>query len=299
MKSDGTVDYDAYNNAHKVTMKMSDAMRDAYAAAQGHDINQFGSIEEHFDSLTSQVRDSKQYNPKAKSIGGFETYLNNMGYALYQVKESEATDKRPAGSYELIREGAVPDPNHVGQFLQNGPADAKAWQDDDFKQSIEDRKAAWEAINAKAELTGIAGSYFQRASALAVSPDRQVMDRVDATIAAHPDAFKDLKPELMANYRAIGSYEKVATSMTHPVTQSVMQLKHNTSEEIRQKRDTIQNVSMLTSISSGMARVQSRRMHLLLTTSRVGIRSRARRILQCLAKSGSRPLMLTIRVKPV
>lgn len=78
--------------------------------------------------------------------------------------------------------------------------------------TVEDRQASLAATHAKAVLTGVAGKFSQHAAMMAKNAD-----------------------ECFSNSAA-------ANALTHPVTQSVMQLKHDGSEEIKHKIDMIQNV---------------------------------------------------------
>lgn len=77
----------------------------------------------------------------------------------------------------------------------------------------EDREASLAATHAKAVLTGVAGKFSQHAAMMAKNSE---------------DSF---------------SNATAANALTHPVTQSVMQLKHDDAETIRRKIDMIQNVA--------------------------------------------------------
>ena len=79
--------------------------------------------------------------------------------------------------------------------------------------SPEDREASLAATHAKAVLTGVAGKFSQHAAMMAKNSE---------------DSF---------------SNAAAANALTHPVTQSVMQLKHDDAETIRRKIDMIQNVA--------------------------------------------------------
>ena len=93
---------------------------------------------------------------------------------------------------------------------------------EDFKDvgapyaSEEERGASFAATHAKAYLTGVAGKFSQHAEMLALNYH-------DETITYSASA--------------------AATALTHPVTQSVMQLKHDDAESIRNKIDMTQNVA--------------------------------------------------------
>lgn len=80
----------------------------------------------------------------------------------------------------------------------------------------EERGASFAATHAKAYLTGVAGKFSQHAEMLALN--------------YHDDTI---------TYSASAA----ATALTHPVTQSVMQLKHDDAESIRNKIDMTQNVA--------------------------------------------------------
>lgn len=79
--------------------------------------------------------------------------------------------------------------------------------------SDEARKASLAATHAKAVLTGVAGKFFQHGMMMAKNSD-------------------DMEKGCMA-----------VVSLTHPATQSVMQLKHDGADEILQKIDMITNVA--------------------------------------------------------
>lgn len=82
--------------------------------------------------------------------------------------------------------------------------------------TAEQRQASFAATHAKAYLTGVAGKFSQHAQMMALN-------------ASKTDE--------------IFSYSAAATALTHPVTQSVMQLKHDGSKEILHKIDMIQTVA--------------------------------------------------------
>ena len=82
--------------------------------------------------------------------------------------------------------------------------------------SDDDRKASLAATHAKAYLTGVAGKFSQHAEMMALNSPS---DENEMSASAS------------------------ATALTHPVTQSVMQLKHNSGSEITHKIDMTQNLS--------------------------------------------------------
>lgn len=82
--------------------------------------------------------------------------------------------------------------------------------------SDDDRKASLAATHAKAYLTGVAGKFSQHAEMMALNSPS---DENEMSASAS------------------------ATALTHPVTQSVMQLKHNSGSEITHKIDMTQNVA--------------------------------------------------------
>lgn len=82
--------------------------------------------------------------------------------------------------------------------------------------TTEQRQASFAATHAKAYLTGVAGKFSQHAQMMALN------------VSKDADVF---------------SYSAAATALTHPVTQSVMQLKHDGTKEILHKIDMIQTVS--------------------------------------------------------
>lgn len=97
---------------------------------------------------------------------------------------------------------------------------------------VSDRRASLAATHAKAVLTGVAGKFSQHAIMMAKNVDEK---HVNEAAAGLTDG-------------AIQSVNKLsdaaaATALTHPVTQSVMQLKHDDAETIRRKIDMIHNVA--------------------------------------------------------
>lgn len=78
--------------------------------------------------------------------------------------------------------------------------------------TVEDREASLSATHAKAVLTGVAGKFSQHAAMMAKNSENSF------------------------------SNAATANALTHPVTQSVMQLKHDGPDEIMHKIDMIQNV---------------------------------------------------------
>lgn len=80
----------------------------------------------------------------------------------------------------------------------------------------EQRQASFAATHAKAYLTGVAGKFSQHAEMMALN------------LSDDKNGF---------------SCSAAATALTHPVTQSVMQLKHDTADEIVHKIDMIQTVA--------------------------------------------------------
>ena len=204
------IDRDNMRTANEALTHLNKAMHGASDAAFGEDFLSFESPEAHVESLMSQVHDDK-LNPKAKSVEDFAIYIHNMGY---DVDFTLDADGKPACSLT---------------------------EDKSQIASAEDRKAAAQAINAKAELTGIAGKFFQHAAMVSVSPDEQTKKNVQAFAQKHPD-WQGLSPDKLDELNRRGSYAKCATSMTHPVTQSVMQLKHSTPEEIRAKCEAVKEV---------------------------------------------------------
>lgn len=82
--------------------------------------------------------------------------------------------------------------------------------------TTEQRQASFAATHAKAYLTGVAGKFSQHAQMMALN------------VSKDADVF---------------SYSAAATALTHPVTQSVMQLKHDGTKEILHKIDMIQTVA--------------------------------------------------------
>lgn len=82
--------------------------------------------------------------------------------------------------------------------------------------TVEQRQASFAATHAKAYLTGVAGKFSQHAQMMALNASKS------------DDVF---------------SYSAAATALTHPVTQSVMQLKHDGTKEILHKINMIQTVA--------------------------------------------------------
>lgn len=95
--------------------------------------------------------------------------------------------------------------------------DAKVIFNQDFEQAqanYEDRRASLAATHAKAYLTGVAGKFSHHALMYAKNGDK--------------DTF---------------SYAAAANALTHPVTQSVLQLKHDSPSDILRKINMIQEVA--------------------------------------------------------
>lgn len=97
---------------------------------------------------------------------------------------------------------------------------------------VSDRRASLAATHAKAVLTGVAGKFSHHALMMAKNVDeKSVENAVSGLTNPAVDAVNKLSNAAAAN------------SLTHPVTQSVMQLKHDDAETIRRKIDMIKNVA--------------------------------------------------------
>jgi len=265
------IDYKAFEEMHELVEKSSDALSQAYRAGFGSDSVSFANDEKHFESLFNQVFDSegnkreKYFCPKAKTIESFGMYIGNFGH---NIGEFEITDKNGEKKtrIELIRDGAVfeytDDKNekhtHIvdsakdkesgfdytkyknGSFVSNGSAENKLATNNCWVVSADDKTASFQAIAAKAELTGIAGTAAYKASRVTFGTDPDTEKQVKANPNLYPALNRSVNGKSMIDiYQDKGSYEAAATALTHPVSQSVMQLKHNTPEEIRQKVDVI------------------------------------------------------------
>lgn len=97
---------------------------------------------------------------------------------------------------------------------------------------VSDRRASLAATHAKAVLTGVAGKFSQHAIMMAKNVDERHVNEAASSLT---NSAKDSVNKL--------SDAAAATALTHPVTQSVMQLKHDDAETIRRKIDMISNVA--------------------------------------------------------
>lgn len=177
-EADLTVNGDATKNEEAYKL-FNEAMHDAQNAAFGHDVINYGSAEEHFESLIPMIKSGAKGSAK-KLVEGYAPYFG----AKLSIDEN----------FE------------IHDFVDVG---------EPYVTEIQ-RSASFAATHAKAYLTGVAGKFSQHAEMMALNTK---------------------------GVNGMLSCSAAATALTHPVTQSVMQLKHDTSDEISHKIDMIQTVA--------------------------------------------------------
>lgn len=197
------------------------------------DAKRGGDIKSRFDEAKALANQADKNNDTAVD----KNSLSNQAYEKFNEAMHDAhkaafgcdviSYKSPKDHFEslipMTESGAKGSPsklvNGYGKYFG-----CKAEIDENFKltafedlgqpyANVSDRQASLAATHAKAVLTGVAGKFSQHAIMLAKNSD-----------------------ECFSNSAA-------ANALTHPVTQSVMQLKHDDSETILRKIDMITNVA--------------------------------------------------------
>lgn len=206
--SDNVKAYEIYNAA----------MHDAHNAAFGCDVISFESPRAHFESLIPM------------------------------------TESGAKGSLSKLADGYAPYFGVKVTFDENGKIDTFEDLGKPYA-SDSDREASFAATQAKAVLTGVAGKFSQHAIMMAKNLDDGELKKINGakealeqlgkassdSVNKFSEKEKALRSELAGCDRI--SDAAAATSLTHPVTQSVMQLKHDKAEDIRRKIDMIHNVA--------------------------------------------------------
>lgn len=207
--------YKDEKNATSNGKKISELFNEAKQLANKADMNHDTRVDVDSDNHKALAVFNEAMHKAHDSCFGEDVgvYSNSRDHIQNAIKMTESGAK---GSPAKIVNGYAPyfgveveidDKNQITKFVDHEHSLA----------SDVDRQASLSATHAKAVLTGIAGEIKHDAARMA----KNALD-TETDVFSHADA---------------------ANALTHPTTQSVMQLKHDGPEEIRNKIDMIMNVS--------------------------------------------------------